>query len=71
MKDEELLAKGRGIRNISGRETRRTEGSKVEAICQICKMEIRTVGDKGEEMRGNEVYDEVREVSRCEAMQGL
>lgn len=44
---------------------RRTEGPKVEAVCQICKMEIRTIGDRGEEMKGNEVYNEAREVSRC------
>lgn len=64
MKDEELLAKGRGIRTVSGRETRRTEGPKVEAVCQICKTETRTGGDKGEETRGNEVSDEDGEVSR-------
>lgn len=43
----------------------RTEGPKVEVVCQVCKMEIRTKGGRGEEMRGNEVYDEAREVSRC------
>lgn len=45
----------------------RTEGPKVEVVYQVCKMEIRTIGGSGEEMRRNEVYEEAREVSRCYA----
>lgn len=66
-----MLAQGRRGAKCFKQRDYRAEGPKVEAVCKISKLEIRTVGNRSEQMRASAVYGEAREVSKCQAVRGL